>query len=59
MHYYISSLLLALAFAVLTGCGQMGPLYMPPEETPPPPALSAPAAAPTVDSGTEQPRKQP
>ena len=32
MHYSITAMLYAVALATLTGCGQMGPLYMPPEE---------------------------
>jgi len=43
MHYYLSNLLIAAAFAILTGCGQTGPLYMPPDAPPPPPV--APAAS--------------
>lgn len=34
MHHFVTALLLAVAFASLTGCGQTGPLYMPPEEAP-------------------------
>lgn len=35
-----AALLAALAFAALSGCGQMGPLYMPTEEaTPEKPAV--------------------
>ncbi len=56
MHYYILKLLPAIAFAVLAGCGQMGPLYMPPEETPPPPP--AVAEPDTEQPDTEQPGKQ-
>ena len=60
MNYYISKLLLAIAFVTLAGCGQTGPLYMPPEETPPvPPAAAEPAPEPEKDAGTEQPRKAP
>lgn len=60
MNYYISKLLLAIAFVILAGCGQMGPLYMPPEETPPvPPAAAGPDTAVDEDSDTEQPRKAP
>ena len=32
MPHSITVLLIAVAFATLTGCGQMGPLYMPPPE---------------------------
>lgn len=32
MPYSIAALLIAIALATLTGCGQMGPLYMPPPE---------------------------
>jgi predicted small lipoprotein YifL len=35
MRHSITALLTAVAFAALTSCGQMGPLYMPSEETPP------------------------
>jgi len=48
MRYYNSTLLLAVAFVVLAGCGQTGPLYMPPEAVPVPPALPEPAAQPSV-----------
>jgi len=34
MRYPIAALVITVAFAILGGCGQMGPLYMPPEETP-------------------------
>lgn len=48
MHYYISNLLLAVAFATLMGCGQTGPLYMPPEKAPPvPPAAPEQSAEQT------------
>jgi predicted small lipoprotein YifL len=33
MHYSIAAVLYAVALATLAGCGQMGPLYLPPEET--------------------------
>jgi predicted small lipoprotein YifL len=59
MHYYISNLLLVVALLALPGCGQMGPLYMPPEETPPPPALSEPSAAPDADERAKQSQQQP
>jgi predicted small lipoprotein YifL len=59
MNYYISKLLPAIAFVILTGCGQTGPLYMPPEETPPvPPAAAEPEPASSEDSSKE-PRKEP
>lgn len=51
MRYYNSKLLLAVAVVAniaLCGCGQTGPLYMPPESVPVPPAMSAPAATPSV-----------
>ena len=59
MHYYISNLLLAVALVALSGCGQTGPLYMPPEETPPPPVLSEPSATPDADQSAKQPQQQP
>ncbi|CAA0126296.1 Uncharacterised protein [Halioglobus japonicus] len=60
MNYYISKLLPAVAFVILSGCGQTGPLYMPPEETPPvPPTVSEPEAASSEDASTEAPRKEP
>ena len=34
MRYPVAALLTTVAFAILGGCGQMGPLYMPPEEVP-------------------------
>ena len=37
MRYSITALLIAVAFATLSGCGQTGPLYMPPEDVPKPP----------------------
>ncbi len=37
MRHSITALLIAVAFATLGGCGQTGPLYMPPEDVPRPP----------------------
>ncbi len=34
MRYAVTALLIAVAFASLGGCGQTGPLYMPPEPVP-------------------------
>ena len=34
MRHSITALLIAAVLAPLGGCGQTGPLYMPPEETP-------------------------
>lgn len=51
MRYYNPKLLLAVAVVAnvaLCGCGQTGPLYMPPESVPVPPAMSEPASAPSV-----------
>ena len=51
MRYYNSKLLLAVAIVAsvaLAGCGQTGPLYMPPESVPVPPTMSEPAATPGV-----------
>ena len=60
----IQTLLLLIALAglnltTLAGCGQMGPLYMPPPETPPaqeaPPAeQEAPAAEPAAGADGSQ-----
>lgn len=56
MRHYHSKLLLAVAYVALCGCGQTGPLYMPPESVPVPPAMpepgATPAAAPAATSGT-------
>ncbi len=49
MPYSVTALLIAVAFASLSGCGQTGPLYMPPEpvpETAPEPVPQAQPAAP-------------
>ena len=40
-----ASLMLALSLATLTGCGQMGPLYIPVEEEQAEPAGASPEAA--------------
>jgi predicted small lipoprotein YifL len=42
MRYTVTALLLAVATANLIGCGQTGPLYMPPEPE------TAPQAQPTT-----------
>jgi len=34
MHYSIAALFIAISFAALGGCGQTGPLYMPPKAAP-------------------------
>ena len=34
MRYFVAALALTAALPLLGGCGQMGPLYMPKEETP-------------------------
>jgi len=54
MHFSVTAVLIAVAFATLGGCGQTGPLYMPPEDVPQ--ALPAAPAAP-ADSA-EQPTKE-
>lgn len=48
MRYYNSKLLVAVAFVALAGCGQTGPLYMPPEAVPVPPVMPEPSAQPSV-----------
>ena len=52
MRYSITVLLIAFAFATLVGCGQTGPLYMPPEDVPKPPPIAPADSAeqPTKDS---------
>ncbi|MEH6634303.1 MAG: hypothetical protein V7700_02240 [Halioglobus sp.] len=42
MRYTVAALVLTVALPMLGGCGQMGPLYMPPKE----PQQSEPAAQP-------------
>jgi len=51
MPYSITALLIAVAFATLTGCGQMGPLYMPPPEeaSQDKPATQAEPSQPTAE----------
>ena len=34
MRYTLAALALTVTLPLLGGCGQMGPLYMPPEEAP-------------------------
>ena len=50
MPHTVTALLIAVAFAALGGCGQTGPLYMPPPE-------EAPAARPgaSVEPGAQPP----
>ena len=50
MRHFVTALLIAVAFAGLVGCGQTGPLYMPPEPE------TAPQAQPTAaaDSAEQQ-----
>ena len=48
MRQSLTALLIAVVFFALAGCGQTGPLYMPKEETPKPPA--APAFQQTKES---------
>ena len=50
MRHFVTDLLVAVAFASLFGCGQTGPLYMPPEPE------TAPQAQPTAgaDSAEQQ-----
>jgi predicted small lipoprotein YifL len=52
MRYSVTALLIAVAFVSLAGCGQTGPLYMPPETVP-----QAQPAAPAESA--EQPTKEP
>ena len=44
MRRYIGLAVLMLGFGLLAGCGQKGPLFLPP----PKPAVVAPVAAPTA-----------
>ena len=44
MRRHIIVVVLMLGFSLLSGCGQKGPLYLPP----PKPAVAVPAAAATV-----------
>ena len=46
MRHAITALLIAIAFATLNGCGQMGPLYMPPPEETAQDKPATPAAPP-------------
>ena len=52
MRYAVTALLIAVAFSSLGGCGQTGPLYMPPENAPQvqPAATVDSAGLPTKDS---------
>jgi len=54
MRHAVTALLIAAAFASLGGCGQTGPLYMPPEPETVPQAQPAAAA-----DSAEQPTKDP
>jgi predicted small lipoprotein YifL len=40
MRNFPTALLLAAALAILAGCGQTGPLYMPTENVPKPPPVA-------------------
>jgi len=42
MRNLFTTLSIATAVAVLAGCGQTGPLYMPDEKVPKPPPLATP-----------------
>ncbi len=46
MRYTVTTLFIAVAFASLAGCGQTGPLYMPPEQVPEQVPETAPVTAP-------------
>jgi predicted small lipoprotein YifL len=46
MPYPLTLLLIVLTIAPLAGCGQTGPLYMPTEEAPHPPAAPVDASTP-------------
>ena len=52
MRHAVTALLIAVAFVSLAGCGQTGPLYMPPEPVPETPPQTQPAAA--TDSAEQQ-----
>lgn len=51
MHNFVATLLLAITTALVGGCGQMGPLYMPePEAQPAEPASPAPTSQAPADT---------
>ncbi len=54
MRYAVTALLIAVAFASLGGCGQTGPLYMPPEPVPATTPQAQPAA-PADTTGQQTP----
>ena len=58
MRHTVTALLIAAAFASLGGCGQTGPLYMPPEPVPVPettPQAQPAAAADSAEQQTKEP----
>lgn len=58
MRFAVTALLIAVAFASLGGCGQTGPLYMPPEPVPEPVPDAVPQAQPAAPADSaEQPTK--
>jgi predicted small lipoprotein YifL len=55
MHRSILLLPACFVFAAIAGCGNKGPLYMPPPEPKPAPVKPAPAPAPAHASTAAQP----
>lgn len=61
MRYAVTALLIAVATVSLSGCGQTGPLYMPPvpEPEPEPVPATTPQAQPAAADSAEQQTKDP
>ena len=55
MRYAVTALLIAVATVSLSGCGQTGPLYMPPEPVPAATPQAQPAAADSAEQQTKDP----
>ena len=54
MRYSVTALLIAAAFVNLGGCGQTGPLYMPPEPVRVPETTPQAQPAAAADSAEQQ-----
>jgi predicted small lipoprotein YifL len=59
MRYAVTALLIAVATVSLSGCGQTGPLYMPPVPEPEPVPATTPQAQPAAADSAEQQTKDP